>query len=326
MAPPPLVSIVIPAKNASRTIGACLTAIRQHVPAASTEAIVVDNGSTDGTASLASEYPVRIISVPRGFVSKVRNAGARVASGSIVAFVDADCTVLPGWYEAVVSGLSDPGVGVVGSRLAPPEPSTWSQRVWQDAQLKRDANRRREVPYVPAGNLALRREVFLSVGGFDERLETGEDPDLCVRVAHRGYRIVSEASMRSIHLGEPSSLLHVFRRERWHGRGARVTYSGGRVAPITMATLAFAGLLGLGVAGLVLRPIGAPAAILLAAPLSFVVPLGLALRYRPAGRPWQTLQLWAVYCAYLLGRAAALPTVFGRTLSPPRSEATDVEA
>ena len=110
-----------------------------------------------------------------------------------------------------------------------------------------------EVAYFPRESAA-RRDVFLAVDGFDESLETGEDPDLCARIAARGHRIVEARDVQCVHLGEPRTLGDVFRRERWHGRGARLRYGDGRLAPIMIGTTLFAVCLAGAVAGVLLAP------------------------------------------------------------------------
>jgi glycosyltransferase involved in cell wall biosynthesis len=317
---------VIPARNAERTIGACLAALVERTPADNVEIVVADNGSTDRTLEIAARYPVRIVRVPWGFVSKVRNDGARVAQGQIVAFVDSDCDVLPHWYEALTSALADPRIGVVGCRHELPASTTWCERAWQAAHVKPGEHLESDVAYVPAGNMALRRDRFLSVGGFDESLETGEDPDLCVRVARRGYRVVSAPAMRCIHHGEPKSLVHVFRRERWHGRGVRLKYSNGRIAPIVLATLLFAALLSLVLAGITWAMMGGPWFLAPAAPAAFLVPMALSVRAAWPVHVWKLVQLWLIYSAYFLGRTAALPVVFARARVRRRAAVQEADA
>lgn len=314
------VSVIVPAKNAARSIDACLAALAAHLPRESTEVIVVDNGSTDDTALRAANRSVRVLHVPQGFVSRVRNEGARAARGQIVAFVDADCTVLPEWHDAVTTVLADPSVGIAGCRHEIPPDATWCQRVWHDAQLQREAALG-GVSYVPAGNCAMRRDTFLALGGFDERLETGEDPDLCVRVAQRGYSVVTDKSMRNIHLGEPPTLAAVFRRERWHGRGARFVYAGGRLAAVTVATALFAVLLVAGVVAALGSLVGVTPWLMLALPLAFGLPLLFAWRFGSLSSPGHLVQLWLIYSAYFLGRAASLPVLLKRAVLRPSDSA-----
>jgi GT2 family glycosyltransferase len=66
--------------------------------------------------------------------------------------------------------------------------------------------------------MIMSREAFVSVGGFDEKLETNEDCDLCFRLGKEGYRMVSIADTAVIHLRPPRSLDQVFKKELWHGK------------------------------------------------------------------------------------------------------------
>lgn len=305
------ISIIVPARNAEKFIEACLAAISKYVPEDRRETIVVDNGSSDRTVELASRFPVRIISQPDGFVSAVRNTGARAARHDVVAFVDADCTVKPGWFDAINDVLADTSVGVTGCRHALVENPTWCERVW--ALAHSGSTTRRDVPYIPAGNLAVRRDVFRRVNGFDETLQTGEDPDLCDRIASAGFRILQDPRVGCVHLGEPKTLAQIYRRERWHGRGARFRYAGGRLAPVTVATIAFAISVGVAVVAGPALVAMAPAWALAAFAAPAIVPAAYTLRH--VGRlrnPAALAQLWLIYLAYFLGRAAALPVVLQR--------------
>ncbi len=75
-----------------------------------------------------------------------------------------------------------------------------------------------DVEWLGSGNLAVRRELFLKVGGFDVSLETCEDVDLCNRLRATRHRIVSDDRLRSIHYGDPDTLRAVFLGELWRGR------------------------------------------------------------------------------------------------------------
>ncbi len=315
----PFLSVVVPALNAVDTIADCLRALRRHLPEGASEVIVVDNGSTDGTGQAAREENVRVVQAPGVFVSEVRNSGARHAAGDLFAFVDSDCTITPEWYQAVVDLLEGDGtIGAAGSRHVIPENPSWVEAVWFQAHHSGDRGGPREVAYVPAGNLVVRREVFLQVGGFDPTLETGEDPDLCNRIGSAGYRIVEWDRIRCIHLGEPKTLMQVFRREKWHGRGVRLRYADGRVSPVVLATALFLLLLLAGVTGLVTAGFtgftlpAATAILALGIPALFAV-----VRSRTV--PVVKLPALAlVYTFYFLGRAASLPGAAVRAMFTKR--------
>lgn len=312
-APSTPVTVVVPTRNVERTVAACVESIRTELAGTDYEIIVVDNGSTDATLDVVSRLPVTVVRVLPGFVSASRNAGARQASHPLLAFVDSDCLVQPGWATAIREVLADASIGVTGSRHVLRTGATWVERAWDRAHRRRADRSLVDTTYIPAGNLAVRRDVFLAVGGFDESLETGEDPDLCARIAARGLRIVEAQATRCVHLGEPRTLGAVFRRERWHGRGVRLRYGDGRIAPVTIATGLFAVLVAAGALG-VIAAVATGTLWLL--PVSIVLPLLVPASYAARYTRDRSLahfgQLLAIYLAYFAGRAAALPVVLAR--------------
>ena len=312
MASQPPISVVVPTRNVAATIGVCLQSILDELAGTGHEVIVVDNGSSDATLDIVRRFAVRLEVVSPCFVARSRNCGARLAVHPLLAFVDSDCVVRPGWSANIREVLSDESIGVTGSRHVLREDSTWVERAWDRAHRRRSERPLEDTVYIPAGNLAVRRSVFLDVGGFDETLETGEDPDLCARIAARGYRIVEARDIRCVHLGEPRTLGDVFRRERWHGRGARLRYGDGRIAPITISTVVFAVTLVLAVTALALAMWWRSIWPLAVAALPLSLPALYAARYARGGDPAHFVQLSAIYLAYFFARTAALPVVAAR--------------
>ena len=103
----PLVSIIIPALNAENTIKDCLNSIKQlDYPDLKIEVIVVDNGSDDKTADIAMQFGAKVLYKPDLNVGGLRNAGAKVSSGDILAFTDADCVVEKDWLSQISRSLS----------------------------------------------------------------------------------------------------------------------------------------------------------------------------------------------------------------------------
>ena len=108
--------------------------------------------------------------------------------------------------------------------------------------------------------MVVRRGAFEQVKGFDTRLETCEDVDLCNRLRARGWRIVSDSRLRSIHYGDPATLGQLFRGELWRGRdNVRVTLRGPLTArslpSLLLPVVGLTGLIGIA-AGLVGLPFG----------------------------------------------------------------------
>jgi GT2 family glycosyltransferase len=269
-----LLSIVIPARNAAADLERCLRAINRSAAVAETavDVVVANNGSLDDTAEVARRQDARVLDVPDVAVSAVRNQAARALRTPIVAFVDADQEVSAGWVGAAVTGLAEANVDAVGADYRSPPSPTWVQRAY-DA-LRRRPVRRCETSWLPSGNLVVRRDVFLSVGGFDESLETCEDVDLCRRLHAAGRHVVAEPDLVSIHHGDPRTLGALFRGEMWRGRdNLRVTLRSPRdirsvlsaLQPLTTVLVAIAALASLAAPRFALRLLAGFAAFLILA-------------------------------------------------------------
>jgi glycosyltransferase involved in cell wall biosynthesis len=92
-------SVIVPMRNASAWIEECLDALqRQEFPGGDYEIIVVDNCSSDDSASRVQQRPqITLLDEPVPGSYAARNRGIRAASGDVIAFIDADCVAQPGW-------------------------------------------------------------------------------------------------------------------------------------------------------------------------------------------------------------------------------------
>lgn len=100
------ISFIIPARNEENYIGLTIESILKEPPDLVKEIIVVDNGSTDNTAKIAAAYPkVRVLYEPQPGTNRARQAGLNIATGEIIAFIDADNWVTPGWSEKAIRYL-----------------------------------------------------------------------------------------------------------------------------------------------------------------------------------------------------------------------------
>jgi len=99
------VSVIVPMYNAERTLAACLDGLAaQDHPRGEHEILLVDNGSTDASASIARRHPgVTLLSEPRPGAYAARNHGLRRAQGDVIAFTDPDCVPHPSWIREIVS-------------------------------------------------------------------------------------------------------------------------------------------------------------------------------------------------------------------------------
>jgi len=196
------VSVVVPVyRDASRARIAARALLDQHLPPeAVLEVILVDDGSADGTAEVLKslEPAVRVLALPKNRGrSGARNAGAEVARGSIVLFMDCDCLPNPGFLMQHFVALSA-GAAASTGRVEGIGNCFWS-RYQHDASMRRE--RQHAVGNIYSGssqNLAVRTAVFNAIGGFD----TGycrygfEDRDLLIRLGQRGSIAWTTATVR----------------------------------------------------------------------------------------------------------------------------------
>src|SRR5882724_3997416 len=213
------ISIIIPALNEEKMIGRCLESLtRLGFARDRFEVLVVDNGSRDKTRVIADSFKgrlnLKVLQQPCVCISALRNLGAREAVGDIVAFLDADCLAPADWLDRILALAPTDGAGILGAYYLLPEDSSWVGRTWHRYQ---EAPKSGEVSHVPAGDLIMRREDFLGLGGFDETIQTNEDYELCERARKAGMHVRAFPQIGVVHLGTAQSLRVFFRKQAWHG-------------------------------------------------------------------------------------------------------------
>jgi hypothetical protein len=222
----PRVSFVVPVKDDAVRLGRCLESIRSNQDlVGALEVVVADNGSEDSSPEVARRTGAHVISLPGLTVSELRNRGASVAAAPVIAFIDADHEITRTWARDALDALSHDRVGAVGALYRSPSNGTWVQGLY--GALRGVTRGRTDVAWLASGNLAVRREAFGAIGGFDASLVACEDVDFCQRLRGAGWRIIGDERLDSIHFGDPPTLGAVFRAERWRGQGnLRVTFRG----------------------------------------------------------------------------------------------------
>jgi glycosyltransferase involved in cell wall biosynthesis len=213
------ISVVVPSYNDKGNLIKCLCALEDEL-SVDDEIIVVDNGSTDGSLDVASGLRnVQLHSLSDGTIAAVRNYGAKQARHEIVGFVDSDCVVVKGWKAAAFAKIVQDDVVAVGSKYQTPLLANWIEKAWFSQRPQNG-----DVKYINAGNFVVKKEAFWAVGGFDEALITGEDAEICIRLIRAGGRVVEHDSIRTVHLGNPKSLVGFFCQQKWHSVGMFGTF------------------------------------------------------------------------------------------------------
>jgi len=201
----PLVSVIVPVFNGRRFLAKCLDA-SQGSSFRRFEVIVVDDASTDESAAIARTRGAHVVSLPvQSGPGAARNVGVRAARGPILFFVDADVVIRPDAMARVVAGLeARPEVAAVFGSYddSPAEPHFVSQyknlyHHFTHQQGSEDA------ATFWAGCGAIRREVFLASGGFDQARyprPSIEDIELGYRLRRMGHRILLDKQLQGKHL------------------------------------------------------------------------------------------------------------------------------
>jgi len=210
--PAPRVSLIIPTRDGADVLETCVRSIRKLTRYDNYEIIIVDNGSVEDRTrtlfvELARDPEIRILPRPEPFnFSRLNNAAAREATGTIIGLINNDIEVTDGaWLTNMVSLAVRPETGCVGAKLLYPDGRLQHAGVviglggvaghghrFQRADEPGHLDRLRhvhEVSAVTAACLLIRREVFDAVNGLDEELMVAfNDVDFCLRVRAAGYR------------------------------------------------------------------------------------------------------------------------------------------
>lgn len=207
----PTVSVVIPAYNAAWCVGKAICSVLAQ-DFEDRELIVVDDGSSDGTAAVLAGYGerIRVLAQANGGLSSARNAGITAARGGLVAFLDADDWWLAGKLRRQVELMNarpELGFSSTAARVEDPQGrlvNLWSRARWSGSFLEHLFGSNGDV--AGSGSAAIvRRDLFARVGGFDESLRSLEDIDMWMRLAAvSGYDCIDEPL--AVILKRPSSM------------------------------------------------------------------------------------------------------------------------
>ena len=177
-------------RNEGERLRQCLVSLLPHVAAV----VYVDSGSTDRSVELARALGATVVNLDLSrpyTAARARNEGlARVArvvpDAQLVQFIDGDCEIVPGWIESAVSFLrSQREVAAVCGRRRERHPDSSIYNLLCDMEWDTPVGEARAC----GGDVLLRVDALRQIGGYRADLIAGEEPELCVRLRAKGWRI-----------------------------------------------------------------------------------------------------------------------------------------
>lgn len=209
---PPLISVIVPARNAMPYLPEALASIRGQA-APRLEILVVDGASTDGSREVAAAFPgVRLIDQAGLGLAAARNSGLAAAHGDLIAFLDADDLWPAGSLAGRVAYLArhPDCAGVSGQVVRFLQPGTPLPPAYADGWLDQP------VPGYTPGALLARRHVFEQIGPFDPHLTIGCDSDWFARALDHRINLIITSQItlhKRIHAANLSAQFATYRRE-----------------------------------------------------------------------------------------------------------------
>jgi glycosyltransferase involved in cell wall biosynthesis len=232
---PASVSVVIPARNSAETLGRVIDALEPELGEGD-ELILADDRSTDGTGALASDMGAIVVpSRGRPGAAGARNTGAGTARGEWLLFVDSDAVAPSGWRQLLQNAI-DSGADAVQAIYSRQAVGDDASTFYKNFYYHYTFTRRIRGEYITGCGtffFAVRRALFLELGGFDENIPgaTIEDAEFAGRLVSRGGRIRIAREIEVLHLREytfrrlmsyewnmmRSKVLYVLRKDSDHG-------------------------------------------------------------------------------------------------------------
>lgn len=222
--PPPLISLIVPTRDRADLLRICADAVLRRTDYPRIELLIADNGSTEAEtlallAELAADSRMRVLPCPGPFNwSAINNAAVAAARGEVLVFLNNDIDVTDaGWLRELVSQAMRPEVGIVGARLLYPDGRVqhagivvpaggWPVHLYRytegsDPGYLGQLALVRSYSAVTGACMAMRRDVFDAVGGFEDRdlAVTFNDVDICLRVRAAGWRVICTPFAELVH-------------------------------------------------------------------------------------------------------------------------------
>jgi len=194
----PRISVIVPAYNEEKYIDACLSSLQKQTINVPYEVIVVDNNSTDKTATIAKKYQtVTIKNEKRMGPSFARNTGAKTAKGTMLVFLDADCIAPPNHLLYIYQWFNrNPNRSVVAGSYFYTDAPSFIKKMLKQGRFYlfyfRLIRLLFGVQILLSGNFSSKKRTFISVGGFTTKFNDShhsEDTEFATRSYEAGFKI-----------------------------------------------------------------------------------------------------------------------------------------
>jgi GT2 family glycosyltransferase len=194
------IGVIIIGRNEGQRLRRCLAS----VTGSAARVVYVDSGSSDGSPAAAREMGVDVVQLDTTIpftAARARNTGMQRLRAldpaiELVQFVDGDCEVEPGWLTTAAAALADrPDVALVCGRRRERFPDASVYNRLCDLEWDTPIGEATEC----GGDAAMRAAAFDQAGGYDPTLIAGEEPELCVRLRSRGWKIVRLDAPMTLH-------------------------------------------------------------------------------------------------------------------------------
>lgn len=225
----PLVSVIIPSNNSAATLLRCLVSLRNQTYD-NIEVIVVDNNSTDGTTDIARQFTEKVYTtIPER--SRQVNYGVAMASGKYIYRVDSDFVLEPNVItESVSLAETHNYAAILIHNTSDPTVSFWAKVRKFERDMYADSKSNVAVRFI-------RRDVFISVGGLDTRLNYGEDYDLHNRIV-KFYKStnIGKINAQELHIGEYKTIKEIASRNFYYGKSAGLFLRKNKIKGLSQVT------------------------------------------------------------------------------------------
>lgn len=222
------VSVIIPTYNAADKLRECLKALEQQkFPREKYEVLVVDDGSNDSTAEIVRNYDVQYCHQNNRGPAAARNKGAEMAKGDFILFTDSDCIPDENWIKEMFSSFQYPDIAGVKGAYKSAQRALWARFAQVEfTERYQLLLKNKYIDMVDTYSAGYRKNIFLSVGGFDTSfpVPNNEDTDLSYRMSLKGYKMAFNPEAVVWHTGHPDSLIKYVKLKFWRGYWRMVVY------------------------------------------------------------------------------------------------------